>query len=304
MLEPAAALRVEAGEVVRRAGATGLPTGRPQHGAAGGLHVGRRRGGGIEFAEHRDYAAGDDLRHLDWRAYARRDRLLVKRFEAEVHTDVWLVFDGSASMALVEPAVAGGDPVDKLHRFRVLALAIGLATVAGGDAVGLDVPAADGPSTSFPPRGGSAATRTLGDALLGVRGAGAPGLPSWRPRGRGAVLALTDGLAPADAVVAPLAAARRAGAEVTLVHGLHPREIAFDFESVVTLRCEETGDERIFDPRRMQDEAAMMMQAHCRALRFAAESAGVRYVFADLGGDLAAPLRELLASAGQGRRSA
>lgn len=303
MIEAAADLRARAGEVVRRAAGARLATHRPQSGAAGGLHIGRRRGGGIEFAEHRDYTAGDDLRHLDWRAFARRDRLLVKRFEAEVHTDVWLVLDASASMAVAGPVELAG-PVDKLDAVRVLAMALGLVTVAGGDAIGLEVPGPDGPRATLAARGGSPATRALADALMRLEPTGDATLPSWRPRARGTIIVITDGLAPVDALVAPLASARRGGAEVTLVQALHPREIRFDFDDVVSLRCEETGELRRFDPRRMRDEASAMMQAHCDALRLAAESAGVRYVLLDLGADPAAALREVLAAVARDRRGA
>ncbi len=66
--------------------------------APGGRRAGRR-GSGVEFAEHRAYAPGDELRHVDWSAYARTGRLFVKRFEQEDEPRVLIVVDGSASMA-------------------------------------------------------------------------------------------------------------------------------------------------------------------------------------------------------------
>lgn len=64
-----------------------------------GAHRGRRRGRSMEFAEHRDYVPGDDLRHLDWNAFARSERLVVKEFESELERTVLLVTDLSASMS-------------------------------------------------------------------------------------------------------------------------------------------------------------------------------------------------------------
>jgi uncharacterized protein (DUF58 family) len=74
----------------------------PSRAASGvaGLHPGLARGTSIEFQEHREYQPGDDLRHLDWSASARSDRLIVKTFREEVSPCLDLVVDGSRSMAL------------------------------------------------------------------------------------------------------------------------------------------------------------------------------------------------------------
>ncbi len=64
-----------------------------------GAHRGRRRGRSMEFAEHRDYSPGDDLRHLDWAAFARSERLVVKEFESELERTVLVAVDLSASMS-------------------------------------------------------------------------------------------------------------------------------------------------------------------------------------------------------------
>jgi uncharacterized protein (DUF58 family) len=72
-----------------------------------GLHQGARAGSSLEFKEHRDYEPGDDLRHIDWSAYARSDRLVVKLFHEEVTPHLDLILDGSRSMALTGSAKAG-----------------------------------------------------------------------------------------------------------------------------------------------------------------------------------------------------
>jgi uncharacterized protein (DUF58 family) len=75
-------------------------------GAAGG-HQGARAGSSLEFKEHREYQPGDDLRHIDWSAYARSDVLTVKLYHEEVHPHLDVLLDGSASMALEGSAKAG-----------------------------------------------------------------------------------------------------------------------------------------------------------------------------------------------------
>src|SRR3954471_10028453 len=61
-------------------------------------------GGGIEFADHREYTPGDDFRYLDWNLYARHDELMLKRFQEEEDLHVYFLLDCSRSMAFGQPA--------------------------------------------------------------------------------------------------------------------------------------------------------------------------------------------------------
>ena len=60
-------------------------------------------GGGIEFADHREYTPGDDFRYLDWNVFARHDELLLKRFQEEEDLHVYILLDSSRSMAFGDP---------------------------------------------------------------------------------------------------------------------------------------------------------------------------------------------------------
>jgi uncharacterized protein (DUF58 family) len=100
-----------------------------------GKHRGERRskktGGGVEFADHREYAPGDDFRFVDWNVYGRSDRLLVKLFQEEEDLSVHVLLDASASMAL--PARAGGPT--KLAHAKRLAAALAYVALSGLDRV-------------------------------------------------------------------------------------------------------------------------------------------------------------------------
>jgi uncharacterized protein (DUF58 family) len=72
---------------------------QPSAGSAG-LHLGQRAGSSLEFKDHRDYQPGDDLRRIDWSAYARSDKLIIKLYREEVVPHLDIVLDGSRSMAL------------------------------------------------------------------------------------------------------------------------------------------------------------------------------------------------------------
>src|SRR5437660_4823682 len=83
-------------------------------GVISGMHKSPHRGFSVEFSEHREYAPGDELRHLDWRAYARSDRYYVKLYEQETNLRATLVVDTSGSMRF-------GSPLAKIDYARHLA---------------------------------------------------------------------------------------------------------------------------------------------------------------------------------------
>ena len=71
-----------------------------------GLQLGRNAGASLEFRDHREYQPGDDLRFIDWAAYARSDKITVKVYREEVNPHVDVLLDGSKSMALVDTVKA------------------------------------------------------------------------------------------------------------------------------------------------------------------------------------------------------
>src|SRR5438552_5758752 len=64
-----------------------------------GVHKSPYKGFSVEFAEHRQYYPGDEIRHIDWRAYGKTDRYFIKEFEEETNLRAWLLVDASGSMA-------------------------------------------------------------------------------------------------------------------------------------------------------------------------------------------------------------
>ncbi len=88
-----------------------------------GLHKSPFHGFSVEFAEHRLYNPGEDTRHIDWKVYARTDRLFTKRFEEETNLRCQIVIDASSSMYFPEVNKTSRDYVNKL-RFSALAVAV------------------------------------------------------------------------------------------------------------------------------------------------------------------------------------
>ncbi|MEM9530758.1 MAG: DUF58 domain-containing protein [Pseudomonadota bacterium] len=98
-----------------------------------GRHAGLRYGPGFEFAQYRAFQPGDSSRSVDWRLYARTDRLSVREAELETDQRVWLVLDTSASMG-ISPA---GGPLTKLDLACRLAAAVGYLAQRQGDQLAL-----------------------------------------------------------------------------------------------------------------------------------------------------------------------
>ena len=128
-------------------------------GSMHGLHRSPYLGMSVEFASHREYAPGDDLRHLNWKLYARHDRLYLKEYDADTNLNLYLMVDASASMGC---AHAGRS---KLHYAASLAAALGHLAIRQRDAVGLTL-FADAILRHSPPR-----TRASQlDEILALRG--------------------------------------------------------------------------------------------------------------------------------------
>src|SRR5689334_21666507 len=100
-------------------------------GALSGLHRASVHGSSVEFSEHKEYSPGDELRHIDWRAYAKVDRYYVKQYEQESQLTVYLVLDASASMRF-----AGGG-IAKLEYAGLALAALAYLVVQQQDKVGL-----------------------------------------------------------------------------------------------------------------------------------------------------------------------
>ena len=101
-------------------------------GIIAGLHRSPHRGGSVEFAEYIEYAPGHEIRHIDWKVYAKSDKYYVKQFEDETNLRAYLVLDGSGSMDF-----AGEDaPMTKLRYVAFLAATFAYLFLRQGDAVG------------------------------------------------------------------------------------------------------------------------------------------------------------------------
>ena len=117
-------------EILARITRLGLRAQRVVEGTISGLHRSPLHGVSVEFADYREYAPGDDLKRLDWRAYARSNRYYIKRYEEESNLRATLLVDASASMKY------GRGPMNKFNYAATLAASLAALCVKQRDAVG------------------------------------------------------------------------------------------------------------------------------------------------------------------------
>lgn len=193
-------------------------------GTMSGRHRSPARGGAMEFAEHRPYVPGDDLRRIDWKVYGRTDRYYVRESEEETNLRATLVLDRSASMGFA----SAGHPA-KWAYGRLLAASLAHLLIAQHDAVGLATFSA-GLDAFVPPRAGRAQRARILEALESTRPAG-----ETRPEGpfrdlaerlprRGLLVVVSDLLGPPERFLPGLRYFRYRKHEIVLFHLLDPAE--------------------------------------------------------------------------------
>lgn len=268
-------------------------------GAATGAHRARQLGAGHEFAEHKPYVPGDDLRHLDWRVFARSDRLAIRRYESERTVDHWIVVDASRSMDFPAVADAGDDaaPRSKWELATFFALVYARVVLDLGDRVGLRIAGSD---RRLPARSGD---RWFLEHLAALDASGPTGTTAVdaaldacvQHAGRGVVLLISDLLCEAEgAWVQPMRTLRARGGHGLVLHTVAPDERALPKGEGLHLVDPETGEQRELNPGRVAEAYASAFAAFLSRQRTAALDAGVRHAVADVGTDPLIALRTVL----------
>jgi uncharacterized protein (DUF58 family) len=264
-------------------------------GAFAGMHHNPHAGTSIEFAEHKEYAPGDDLRHMDWKAVARVERYYIKRFEDETEMRTYLLVDASASMGYKRRGVS------KLAYASYLAAALGYLLAQQGDPAGLLV--FDERTRQYlPPRTRGGHIRDLLLALEGVYAAGRtqPGhalAHAGELADRRSLVVLMTDLLDASADLADrLRQLRSRGHDVTLFHLLDPDEVELPFEDLTLFEGLEPEDARrlLVDPRDLAASFARESLALRERWRLACLEARVEYRFTTTTAPPAEVLREFL----------
>jgi len=217
-----------------------------------GLHKSPYHGFSVEFTEHRPYMPGDEIRHIDWKAYGKTDRYYIKEFEEETNLKTYLILDASKSM---DYASAG--QLKKIEYASYLAAALGYLMVEQRDAVGLTVYDQQ-VRTSLPPRATKLYLQQILRELEMLRPGNKTGTAqslhevAERIKRRGLIVVLSDLLDDPAQVMTALKHFRHRGNEVIVMQVLDPLERSFAFGTEAVFRDMETKEELLTQPWHIQ----------------------------------------------------
>jgi uncharacterized protein (DUF58 family) len=281
-------------------------------GALGGGHRAERKGSGVEFAGHRPYTPGDDLRHLDRHALLRHGRYMIREFIAEAQRPRLCLLDATASMAyrsdFGRARGATTDHPSKLDLALVLGLALLLAAHKRGDPVGLAVVGRTG-RTYYPARRGTEHLERLTSELERIESEGADGVQTEanfaevlaesaaRTPRSAEVIVISDFLDMDDDLRPGLLRLCTQRREVIALGLLDPAELEFPFSGQLVLRDPESGVEIETDAERTQADYLAKLAAHQANLTAALGARGATYVVRSTASPAADVLRELFGRA-------
>jgi uncharacterized protein (DUF58 family) len=243
-----------------------------------GVHKSPYKGYSVEFAEHRQYYPGDEIRHLDWRVLAKTDRLYIKEYEEETNLKAHLLVDASGSMAY------GGKNQSKFEYARHVAACLAYLMLHQLDAVGL-VTHDTRLRQIIPPRANAKHLLRVLQALEQTEPGGETSLaPLWHElaahqiRRRGLVVVLSDCFDDLDRLLTALRHFRHKKHEVVLFHVLAPEEMEFPFRRLTQFHDLEALPHRLLvDPARLRRDYLERFGTFCRQLRDRGRGMGVDY---------------------------
>lgn len=228
-----------------------------------GLHHAPYRGLSTDFAEHREYMPGDDIRRIDWRVYGRTDRFYIKEFEADTNANFSVLLDISRSMDY------GSGAITKLDYARYLAASLSYLARHQRDRVGIVTFDAD--VRELVPASAkhlNLVLHTIDRVAAGGEGAlPAPlGKIAELTRRRSILLVISDLYEEPDAIVTSLGRIKHKGNDVIVFHVLDPAELEFPFDGAAQFQDLESGRRIPVVPETLRDEYRTMIRDHIATL--------------------------------------
>jgi uncharacterized protein (DUF58 family) len=228
-----------------------------------GLHRAPFFGASIDFAEHRGYVAGDDIRRVDWRLYARTDRYYVKQYEADTNTNLTVLFDVSKSMSF------GSRGIPKIEYGSFVAACLGYLAQRQRDRVGIitfdsDIVAHVPPSAKH----FNVMLQTLDRARAERQGQLVGPLTRMAEhfKRRGIVVLISDFYEEPDAILEAIKPLKFLGNDLIVFHVLDPAEMDFDYDDASSFEDLESGEQIPVVPQSLAQEYRALIRAHIEAL--------------------------------------
>lgn len=263
-------------------------------GLLAGKHRSTTKGGCCEFAEHRQYAPGDEIRQIDWLVYARNDRYFIRQFEEETNLHAILAVDTSGSMKF------GLSTVSKLDYAKRAAACLARLLLHQRDSVGMAVLHEKNP-LFVPPRQSAIHLQTLLAALQQAEASDACELGVQvrsvvpRLRRRGLFVLFSDCFGDLEELGKALRVVRARGHDVVVMHLLAPEEVQFDFRHWSAFQSLEVAGQKLnLDPAAIRDVYLERVRTFLEELEILVVGLGGDYLRMTTNQDLADGLGQFL----------
>ena len=248
-------------------------------GYVAGLHRSPYHGFSIEFAEHREYVAGDDLRYVDWKVFGKTDKIYLKQFEEETNLISYLLLDTSESMRYQGPDAA----MSKLEYAKCVAAALAYLILQQQDAVWLvtfdrEIRALVRPSSN--PSHLKQLLHVMEESAAERKTSTGPIFHDLaeRLRKRGIVMIFSDLFDDVNAMLTGLKHFRHRRHEVVIFHVLDPAELEFPFRRTTLFKGLEQMSDVLTEPQTLRRAYLQAMERFLRNLRQGCRSQNIDYV--------------------------
>lgn len=248
-----------------------------------GQHRSPHKGYSVEFAEHRQYTPGQDLRHLDWKILAKRDKLYVRQYEEQTSLRAYIVVDASASMQYKH---ASG--VTKFEYACCCAASLAYLMQMQRDAFGL-IAAVGNQTIRIPPRQGQSHLVTILQSLESIEPQGQVDLPTLfhdlaqQSQRRALVVVLSDffGQTPVEKLLDAVGHLRHKKHEVVLMQTLDNAELEFPFDTATEIEDMETGLRIAADGQALKQAYLSKLKTYLHLLKTGCLNQGAGYALAN-----------------------
>lgn len=294
-------------EVLSRISRLELRARRVVEGFVSGMHESPYRGFSVEFATHRQYSPGDDIRHIDWRVYGKADRYFIKEYEVETNMRTHVLLDCSASM--VYPDHEGSERMNKWTYAATVAASLAMLVARQQDAVGLTL-FDDGVRARFAPSSNRGMVGEMIKAIEAENPGGTSDVGSVFqvvagsvPR-RGMVVIVSDLLFDVDSFIAGLQRLRFDGHDIVVLQVLDDDEITFPFTDRTRFEGIENDElEVMADPQSLRGAYLEALQAYLHRVRSVCLNQGIDYQLVSTADRLDVSLTRYLAARMHRQRS-
>lgn len=242
-----------------------------------GLHKSPYHGFSVEFAEHRQYMPGDEIKHVDWKVYGKTDRFYVKQFEEETNLKCYILIDASASMGYASNGVS------KLEYASYLAGALTYLMIRQRDAAGLIV-FDDRIRKYLPPKSVTTYLYQILKELELTQSSSKTNISlalhqmAERVKRRGLIIVLSDLFDDPHKVISGLRHFRHKKNEVIVFHIMDPLELSFEFKNDAVFKDLETGEELSTQPWHIRQEYQQEVQQFIKNYKKVCRENNVDYV--------------------------